>query len=74
MTGKTNETVKPTQHRFLQGLKGKEVLTVFLDGKAVHGVLTGYDPYTLFLQREDGMDVAVFKHAIKYLHLAPRRS
>jgi RNA chaperone Hfq len=70
MSSAENETPKPTQSKFLQKLKGKKILIVFLDGKAVQGVLTGYDPYTLFLQREDGLEVAVFKHAIKYLHAA----
>jgi sRNA-binding regulator protein Hfq len=62
---------KQTQNRFLRKLEGREVLVVFLDGKAVQGVLTGSDIYNLFLQREDGLEVAVFKHAIKYLHAVP---
>lgn len=70
MSSPENETPKPTQSKFLRKLQGKKVLIVFLDGKAVQGVLTGYDPYTLFLQREDGLEVALFKHAIKYLHAA----
>jgi hypothetical protein len=24
------------------------------------------------LQREDGLEVAIFKHAVKYIHAAPR--
>lgn len=64
---------KQTQNRFLRGLEGKEVLVVFLDGKAVQGVLTGSDIYNLFLEREDGLEVALFKHAIKYIHAAPRK-
>jgi sRNA-binding regulator protein Hfq len=64
---------KQTQNRFLRKLEGKEVIVVFLDGKAVQGILTASDIYNLFLQREDGLEVAVFKHAIKYIHAAPRK-
>jgi sRNA-binding regulator protein Hfq len=71
MADERNEVPKLTQNRFLRKLEGREVLIVFLDGKAVQGVLTGYDIYNLFVQREDGLEVAVFKHSIKYLHAAP---
>jgi sRNA-binding regulator protein Hfq len=73
MTHEENETPKQNQNRFLRMLEGQEVFLVFLDGKAVQGVLTGFDTYTLFLQREDGLEVAVFKHAIKYMHAAPKK-
>jgi sRNA-binding regulator protein Hfq len=73
MADERNEAPKLTQNRFLRKLEGKEVLIAFVDGKAVQGILTGYDIYNLFLRREDGLEVAVFKHAIKYLHAAPRR-
>ena len=73
MTEGRNETSKQNQNRFLRKLEGKEVLIVFLDGKAVQGTLTGHDTYNLFLEREDGLEVAVFKHAIKYVHAAPRK-
>lgn len=69
-----NQAPKQTQNKFLQGLKGREVLIVFLDGKAVQGVLKAYDQYTLFLKREDGLEVAVFKHAVKYVHAAKKKS
>jgi RNA chaperone Hfq len=68
MATDANQPPKQTQNKFLQGLKGKEVLVVFLDGKAVQGVLAAYDQYTLFLRRDDGLEVAVFKHAVKYVH------
>jgi|GEM_PF-1592809 len=73
MSSEANQIPKQTQNKFLQGLKGKEVLIVFLDGKAVQGVLKAYDQYTLFLKREDGLEVAVFKHAVKYVHAAKRK-
>jgi sRNA-binding regulator protein Hfq len=73
MADERNETPKQNQNRFLRKLEGKEVLIVFLDGKAVQGVLTGHDTYNLFVRREDGLEVAVFKHAIKYVHAAPRK-
>jgi RNA chaperone Hfq len=73
MPSESNQMPKQTQNKFLQSLKGREVLVVFLDGKAVQGVLKAYDQYTLFLRREDGLEVAVFKHAVKYVHAARRK-
>lgn len=70
MSDPEHESQKRTQNSFLGELKGRQVLVVFLDGKAAPGVLTGFDQYTLFLQREDGKEVAVFKHGVKYLHAA----
>jgi small nuclear ribonucleoprotein (snRNP)-like protein len=66
-----SETSEQNQSRFLRKLVGKEVLIVFLDGRVVQGVLTAFDTYNLFLQREDGLEVAVFKQSIKYVHAAP---
>lgn len=74
MPHEANETPKQNQNRFLRKLEGEEVLIVFLDGKAVQGVLIGYDTYTLFLKREDGLEVAVFKHAVKYMHAASKKT
>ena len=73
MSSESSQMPKQTQNKFLQGLKGREVLIVFLDGKAVQGVLKAYDQYTLFLKREDGLEVAVFKHAVKYVHAARKK-
>ena len=73
MADERNEAPKQTQNRFLRNLAGSEVLIVFLDGKAVQGILTGHDTFNLFLQREDGLEVSVFKHAIKYMHAASRK-
>jgi len=73
MSHDSEQIPKQTQNKFLQGLKGRDVLIVFLDGKAVQGVLKAYDQYTLFLRRDDGLEVAVFKHAVKYLHAVKKR-
>ncbi len=73
MSSEATQIPKQTQNKFLQGLKGREVLIVFLDGKAVQGVLKAYDQYTLFLRRDDGLEVAVFKHAVKYVHAAKKK-
>jgi sRNA-binding regulator protein Hfq len=73
MASEGGEKASQTQVKFLGRLTGKEVLIVFQDGKAAQGVLTGYDQYTLFLRRDDGLEVAVFKHAVKYVHLAQKR-
>mgnify|MGYP001820995290 CR=1 FL=1 len=73
MSSESSQMPKQTQNKFLQGLKGREVLIVFLDGKAVQGVLKAYDQYTLFLRRDDGLEVAVFKHAVKYVHAARKK-
>ncbi len=73
MSSEATQMPKQTQNQFLQGLKGREVLIAFLDGKAVQGVLKAYDQYTLFLKREDGLEVAVFKHAVKYVHAATKK-
>jgi sRNA-binding regulator protein Hfq len=73
MPDEADASQKLTQNRFLGRLVGAEVLIVFLDGKAAQGTLIGYDQYTLFLEREDGLEVAVFKHSVKYLHAVQRR-
>jgi small nuclear ribonucleoprotein (snRNP)-like protein len=73
MTEGKHEAPKQSQARFLRKLVGREVLVVFLDGRAVQGVLTAYDTYNLFLQREDGLEVAVFKQSIRYVHAASRK-
>ena len=73
MPGRGNEKKRLTQNRFLEKLLGGEILVVFLDGKAAQGTLRGFDQYTLFLGRDDDVEVAVFKHAVKYLHRVPPR-
>ena len=73
MSSDTGEKQKHTQARFLRRLLGKEMLIVFQDGKAAQGVLLAFDQYTLFLRRDDGLEVAVFKHAIKYVHAAQKK-
>jgi sRNA-binding regulator protein Hfq len=73
MSNDANQKPKLTQNKFLQALKGREILVVFLDGKAAQGVLKAYDQYTLFLQRDDGLEVAVFKHAVKYVHAVRKK-
>jgi len=59
-----------TQPRFLGRLRGKQVTVTLLDGKALKGELVDYDTYTLFIEQESGLEIAVFKHAIKYVCLA----
>lgn len=59
-----------TQPRFLGRLRGKQVTVVCMDGKALKGELIDYDTYTLFIKHEGGLEIAVFKHAIKYVCLA----
>ena len=73
MSSDASQQPKLTQNKFLQTLKGKEIIVVFLDGKAAQGVLKAYDQYTLFLRRDDGLEVAVFKHAVKYVHAARKK-
>ena len=68
---KTNEQEdRLTQPRFLGRLRGNQVAVTFLDGKTVKGELVDYDTYTLFIKQESGLEIAVFKHAIKYVCLA----
>ena len=42
----------------------------FLDGKTVKGELVDYDTYSLFVKQESGLELLVFKHAVKYVCLA----
>jgi sRNA-binding regulator protein Hfq len=74
MSGRENEKKRQTQNRYLERLLGDQILVVFLDGKAAQGSLGGFDQYTLFLVRDDGVEVGVFKHAVKYLHRVSPRS
>ena len=70
--GKRNEQPKDqSQVAFLRALKGQEVLAAFLDGKALRGVLTNFDAYTVFLRQRSGLEIAVFKPSLKYLPRAP---
>jgi hypothetical protein len=59
-----SEALRQNKSRFLRRLVGREVLVVFRDGKVVQGVLAGSDTYNLFVEGEDGLEVAVFKRAI----------
>jgi len=54
---------------FLRGLVGQSVRVVFVDGKAFTGRLLAVGTYTLLLSRE-GVEVLVYKSALKYVHLA----
>jgi hypothetical protein len=59
-----DEAPRQNKSRYLRRLVGREVLVVFRDGKAVQGVLAGSDTYNLFVEGEDGLEVAVVKRAI----------
>ena len=68
MTSKTNEQEdRLTQPRFLGRLRGNQVAVTFMDGKTIKGELVDYDTYTLFIKQESGLEIAVFKHAVKYV-------
>ena len=69
---KTNEQEEDrlTQPRFLGRLRGNQVAVAFLDGKTVKGELVDYDTYSLFVKQESGLELLVFKHAVKYVCLA----
>lgn len=80
MTDKTDKTnneqteKRLTQARFLGRLRGKQVTVVCMDGKALKGELLDFDRFTLFIKQASGLEIAVFKHAIKYLCLAATRT
>ena len=65
---KTNEQEdRLTQPRFLGRLRGNQVAVTFMDGKTIKGELVDYDTYSLFVKQESGLELLVFKHAVKYL-------
>jgi len=57
-----------SQAAYLASLKGQQVTVVFADGKAVKGKLTGVGTFELFIKQPGGLELMVFKGAIKYLH------
>lgn len=69
-TEKVNEEDRLTQNTFLWRLRGKQVEVTFVDGEALEGELVDFDTYTLFVRGESGQEMAIFKHAIKYVCLA----
>lgn len=74
MTDKTDKgdgkRGRQIQAEFLVGLRGKQVSVTFLDGETLKGELVNFDKWTLFITQESGLEMAVFKHAIKYVCLA----
>ena len=59
-----------TQARYLAGLQGRVITVAFLDGTGVRGTLTGVDTFDIFLERSNGQEIMIPKHAIKYLRPA----
>lgn len=75
MTEEKQEKVKKPKKKInsnarLSKLQGKEIVVVFTDGKALKGTLIGVATYELFVRQANGLELNIFKHAIKYLHLA----
>lgn len=47
---------------------GEEIVIVFLDGKSLKGILRDILRYELIIEHPEKGNVAVFKHAIKYIY------
>ncbi|EGQ0541973.1 hypothetical protein I2A86_002776 [Staphylococcus aureus] len=56
-------------HRPYGKRRGEVFKFVFLDGKAITGVLLATYKYELIIQTKEGKEVTIFKHALKYLTL-----
>jgi sRNA-binding regulator protein Hfq len=54
---------------YLKQMQSKTPMVVVLkDGEELHGVIEWYDRLCLKVNREDGPNVLVFKHSIKYIY------
>ncbi|MEX6015305.1 hypothetical protein [Mammaliicoccus sciuri] len=49
--------------------KGETLKIVFKDGKAIKGKLLFTPPYEVIIETEDGREITIFKHAIKYVYV-----
>lgn len=49
--------------------KGEKIKVVFKDGKAVTGKLLWVPPYEVIIETEDGKELTIYKHAIKYVYV-----
>lgn len=49
--------------------KGEKVKVVFKDGKSVTGKLLSVPMFEVILETEDGKELTIFKHAIKYVYV-----
>ncbi|WP_436884054.1 hypothetical protein [Mammaliicoccus sciuri] len=49
--------------------KGENLKIVFKDGKAIKGKLLFTPPYEIIIETEDGRELTIFKHAVKYVYV-----
>ncbi|PKD97445.1 hypothetical protein [Macrococcoides caseolyticum] len=49
--------------------KGKNIKIIFKDGKAITGKLLFTPPYDIIIEKEDGREITIFKHAVKYVYV-----
>lgn len=49
--------------------KGEKIKVVFLDGKAVTGTYLFSAKYEIYIETEDGREITIFKHAMKYVYV-----
>ncbi|QYA34213.1 hypothetical protein [Macrococcus psychrotolerans] len=49
--------------------KGEKIKVVFLDGKAVTGTYLFGAKYEIYIETEDGREITIFKHAVKYVYV-----
>lgn len=49
--------------------KGEKIKVVFKDGNAVTGKLLWVPPYEVIIETEDGKELTIYKHAIKYVYV-----
>lgn len=54
--------------KYLFALMDKPVTVRLCDGSAIAGTLVGVSTYELFIRQAGGLEVMVFKNAIKFLH------
>ncbi|WP_414053125.1 hypothetical protein [Macrococcus animalis] len=49
--------------------KGEKIKVVFTDGKAITGKYLFASSFEIFIETEDGKELTIFKHAVKYVYV-----
>jgi RNA chaperone Hfq len=63
------DTTNAENFYYVKQMQSKTPMTIVLkDGEELHGVIEWYDKLCIKLNREDGPNLLLFKHFIKYMH------
>lgn len=65
-----SEEIKEEKRKFgFYHRKGEKIKVVFTDGKAITGTYLFAPQYEIIIETEDGREITIFKHAVKYVYV-----